>query len=212
MRAEIDLRSSQAGVRLAAASMAAAQFLVDGSSVESLERFIDDLDRHTFFAHGHSTNVARYVADLHRAFGAAPESVARRYYAGLLHDIGKVGVPMEILGKPGALTDHEYDVIKAHPAMGAEVVCAVPHLEDLAAEIRHHHERIDGNGYPDRLSGDEIPFSARVLAVADAFDAMTSDRVYREAFPRERAIAELELSAGTQLDGHVVEAFIATLV
>jgi polar amino acid transport system substrate-binding protein len=120
-------------------------------------------------------------------------------------------VPAEILTKAGPLTSAEYDAIKSHPGLGAEVVHAIELFRDLAPEIRHHHERLDGRGYPDGLVGDEIPFAARVLAVADAFDALTSDRPYRKAHSSAEAVGELWKSAGLQHDPVVLEALQAVL-
>jgi len=211
LRTAGDLRSDDVKVRLFAASMAAAEIFVDGAPSDTIEGFIEDLDHQTFFSRGHSISVAKHVAAIHRAYGASSAEVVRRYQGGLLHDIGKVGVAAWILGKPGPLTDDEFEIVKTHAPMGSEVVSAVPHLEDLAGEVRHHHERVDGTGYPDGLVGDEIPFAARVLAVADSYDAMTSPRVYRDARSCNGAVAELLRSSGTQLDGEIVAAFLGTL-
>jgi HD-GYP domain-containing protein (c-di-GMP phosphodiesterase class II) len=123
----------------------------------------------------------------------------------MLHDIGKVAVSDEILGKPGPLTESEYAEIKRHPLIGADLVARVEGLDPIVPWIRHSHEHYDGTGYPSGLSGEDIPLAARILLVADAFDAMTSDRPYRDALSREEALRELEEHAGSQFDPRCVE-------
>jgi putative nucleotidyltransferase with HDIG domain len=178
---------------------------------QRLREFVSELDRSCLYAQDHSINVADHVEAIHRELGTPSGEIRRRYLAALLHDIGKTAIPLEVLGKPSALTPDEFELIKSHPAMGADVVAAIEELRDLRAEILHHHERIDGTGYPAGLAGDDIPFAARVLAVADTYDAMTSDRVYRSARGRIDAIEELVRCSGSQLDGEIVQAFLATL-
>jgi len=130
--------------------------------------------------------------------------------AGLLHDLGKAGVSKSILNKPGKLTEEEYAKIKEHSPLGSMMILSQAEaLRQLVPIVRHHHERIDGKGYPDGLAGEEIPLEARILAVVDSFDAMTHERAYRKALSLEEAIAELERCAGTQFDPAVVEAFLA---
>ncbi len=126
-----------------------------------------------------------------------------------LHDIGKVGIPERILSKPGPLSEEEWAVMKTHPAIGARIVEPIRFLGEAAVVIRHHHERFDGRGYPEGLRGEAIPLPARIFAVADAFDAMTSDRPYRPARPVERALEELVENRGTQFDPDVVGEFVA---
>ncbi len=125
-----------------------------------------------------------------------------------LHDIGKVGVPEHVLRKPGPLTAEEWDVMRTHPVLGAQIVAPITFLDGAEELVRHHHERFDGTGYPDGLRGEEIPLAARVFAVADAFDAMTSDRPYRPAMSLERAVEEIVDGAGTQFDPEVVRVFV----
>jgi ribonuclease P protein subunit RPR2 len=129
-------------------------------------------------------------------------------YGFLLHDAGKVGVPERILGKPGPLTAAEWRVMRTHPLIGYQMVAAIPFLHNAAEIVRSHHEMFDGSGYPEGLRGDEIPMPARVFAVVDAFDAMTTDRPYRTALSVEEAAAELTRMAGTQFDPDVVAAFV----
>ncbi len=127
----------------------------------------------------------------------------------LLHDIGKIGVPDRILRKPGPLTEREWETMRSHPDLGARIIANIPFLEEVATIVRAHHERWDGSGYPEGLAEEEIPLGARIFAVADGFDAMTSDRPYRRGRPLEEALAEVERCAGTQFDPAVVRAFRA---
>ena len=127
----------------------------------------------------------------------------------LLHDIGKIKVPEEILKKPGALTAEEFAVIKEHPGFGADMLSPIGQLSHCLPDIRHHHERIDGKGYPDGLKGDEIPQRARIIAVADTFDALTSDRCYRPKFGVEKALQIIEEAAGTQLYPEAAAALVS---
>ena len=131
--------------------------------------------------------------------------------AALLHDVGKIGIPDSILRKPGRLTEQEFESVKQHPAMGAVIVGAVPGLEETLDAIRHHHERWDGSGYPFGLLGKEIPLIARLMAVADAFSAMTTDRPYRKGMDREKALSILEDGAGTQWAPECVAAFLCVM-
>ena len=131
--------------------------------------------------------------------------------AALLHDVGKIGVPDAILRKPGILTDEEFEAVKQHPQMGAIMVSSVPGMEETLDAVRHHHERWDGGGYPFGLRGEEVPLIARLMAVADAFSAMTMDRPYRKGMAHERAVWILESGAGTQWDPVCVEAFVRGL-
>jgi HD-GYP domain-containing protein (c-di-GMP phosphodiesterase class II) len=155
----------------------------------------------------HSTRVSRVALALADAAGLGGRDAALATLGGLLHDVGKVAVPMPILVKPGPLDDREFDQVKRHPAAsGALVVRA--NMGDLGVLLRHHHERWDGLGYPDGLAGKRIPLVARVLAIADAYDAMLADRPYRASLDPIEARRELEQGAGTQFDPHLVEVFL----
>jgi putative nucleotidyltransferase with HDIG domain len=153
----------------------------------------------------HARRVARYAAATARRMKLPAEQVARIRRAAALHDVGKLGVAATIIDKPGPLSDEEYATVQGHAVAGAEMLTELdPELGDI---IRHHHERFDGNGYPDGLAGEEIPLGARVIAVADTFDALTSRRPYRPARGRRQALALLVAEAGSQLDPRVVEEF-----
>ncbi len=159
----------------------------------------------------HGDEVARLAERVaHRLGLSAAESRDVRY-AALLHDIGKIAVPSEILLKPGALTDAEWKVMRAHATIGADLVARIAPFAHLSDAVRHHHERIDGAGYPDGLAGEDIPLAARIIAACDTFDAMTTDRPYRAALSIEEATVELRRVAGSQLDTRVVDAFLAEL-
>jgi diguanylate cyclase (GGDEF)-like protein/putative nucleotidyltransferase with HDIG domain len=158
----------------------------------------------------HSHIVGRYAELMARALGFDEEQVERVRLAGVLHDIGKIGIPDRVLSKPGPLDAEEWQEMHTHPEIGARLLSR-PEFDDLRAWILAHHERPDGLGYPRALGASEIPLEARILAVADAYEAMTADRVYRAALGEEAARAELEAGAGTQFDAHVVEVFLRAL-
>jgi HD-GYP domain-containing protein (c-di-GMP phosphodiesterase class II) len=158
----------------------------------------------------HSETVGRYALMMAQALGL-PEPQARRVrLAGILHDIGKVGIPDAILQKPAALTDEEFTIIRTHPGLGHQML-EHPSLDDIRAWVYAHHERPDGRGYPLGLAGDAIPLEAQILAVADAYEAMTSDRAYRTSIGYDAARAELQRHAGTQFAPRVVGAFLDML-
>jgi HD-GYP domain-containing protein (c-di-GMP phosphodiesterase class II) len=156
---------------------------------------------------GHSRRVARHALRLARRMGLPKDEIVRLREAAAVHDVGKLGVPREILLKPGGLTMQEFAVIQRHCETGASIVST---LEDpkLTAIVRHHHERVDGNGYPLGLAGEDIPLGARIVAVADTFDALTSARPYRRPVNRHDAMRELQSCAGTQLDREAVRTFL----
>jgi diguanylate cyclase (GGDEF)-like protein len=158
----------------------------------------------------HSSVVGHYAGMIAAQLGLGPGHVRRIEIAGRLHDVGKVGLPDTILRKPSALTAEEWEQMKRHPEIGADILGS-GHFEDIRAWILAHHERPDGKGYPRGLSGDEVPLESQILAVADAYEAMTADRVYRDAIGADEARAELRRCAGTQFDPRVVVAFLAAL-
>jgi hypothetical protein len=164
-----------------------------------------------FYTRGHSDRVSRGSVMIAREIGMRGDRVEAIRYAGMLHDVGKLGVPTKVLQKTGKLTEEEYAAIQLHPMRGLDIVREIGFLDEALAGIMHHHERIDGRGYPMGLAGDEIPEFARVLAVADAFDSMTSTRSYRGARPADEAIAELRKWSGTQFDPAFVNAFVSAI-
>jgi HD-GYP domain-containing protein (c-di-GMP phosphodiesterase class II) len=164
-----------------------------------------------FYTRGHSERVSRGSGMIARQIGMRSDRVEAIMFAGMLHDVGKLGVPTKVLQKTGPLTEEEYAAIQLHPMRGLEIVREIGFLNEALAGIMHHHEKIDGTGYPMGFAGDEIPEFARVIAVADAFDSMTSTRSYRAARRMTEAIEELRKGAGTQFDPALVEAFIAAL-
>ncbi|MFC6081624.1 HD-GYP domain-containing protein [Sphaerisporangium aureirubrum] len=161
-----------------------------------------------FYTRGHCTRVSSAATMIAQEIGMGSERTRAIGYAGMLHDVGKLGVPTKVLQKEGRLTEEEYAAIQLHPMRGLEIVRGIDFLDEAFAGIMHHHERQDGGGYPMGLAGAEIPEFARVIAVADAFDSMTSDRSYRKAKSIEEALTELRKAAGTQFDPEMVTAFI----
>ncbi len=178
-------------------------------SLKALTNSIDAKDQYT---RGHSERVAmisRWIAEHLREIRPLPEKqIHYIYLAGLLHDIGKIGVAETVLRKQGKLTDEERSIILAHPRIGASILSEIPQMRDIIPGVLHHHERYDGQGYPEGLCGEEIPFGARIIALADAFDAMTSRRVYRDAMSIRRALTEVEKGIGSQFDPIVARAFL----
>ena len=165
--------------------------------VRALSHAVDAKDRYT---NGHSTRVAEYSREIAARAGYDDDFQEKIYVAGLLHDIGKIGISNEIINKPARLSDEEYATIKSHPAVGYEILKNISEFPQLSIGARWHHERYDGKGYPDGLVGLEIPEMARIIAVADAYDAMTSYRSYRGVLPQDKVRAEFENNKGTQFD------------
>ena len=174
--------------------------------VSALASSIDAKDPYT---HGHSKRVTRYSLAIAEALGLQNEEVEDLELAGYLHDIGKIGIPQEILQKPFGLSDEEFDIVKKHPLNGVKILENLKNLRRVSNFILHHHERVDGAGYPNGLAGETIPMGARILAVADAFDAITSDRPYRKRAGIEEALLEIEQNSGRQFDSQVVRVFAA---
>ncbi|MBN1862172.1 MAG: response regulator [Dehalococcoidales bacterium] len=176
------------------------------NTIASLACALEAKDRYTS---GHSQRVAQISEEIAREMGLPEATIEKIRFAGQLHDIGKIGVRETVLNKPGRLTDEEFEHMGTHPEIGEHILAPALDDAEILGIVRHHHERYDGNGYPDRLAREEIPLGARVLAVADAFDAMTSERPYRETPGPEIAVAEIERGAGSQFDPKVVAAFMA---
>ena len=175
---------------------------------QALNVLIKTLEAKDKYTLGHSRRVAHYVMIIARNIPQAKNILHEIELAALLHDIGKIGTPLEILNKPSGLTDEEFDIIKLHPIHSFEILREVTALKNVALWVRSHQERIDGMGYPDGLRADNIPLPSRIIAVADAFDAMTSDRPYRRAMTPQLAYAELRRCAGSQFDEKIVDIFI----
>jgi HD-GYP domain-containing protein (c-di-GMP phosphodiesterase class II) len=159
------------------------------------------------FLDDHVERVSELAGEVAEALGQPAYEVLRVRLAARLHDVGKAAIPAAILEKPGPLDEHEWEFMRRHPLIGERIVLAAPALASTAALIRSSHERIDGQGYPDGLAGDDIPVGSRIIAVCDAFDAMTSDRLYRRSMSIDAALEELKSKAGSQFDPAVVEAF-----
>ncbi len=175
-------------------------------TIRAMSGALDAKDRYT---RGHSDRVAFLSAEIARSLGFSPEEIERVRIAGIVHDVGKIGVPESVLCKPGRLTDQEFEKIKEHPEIGHRILEGIPGLEDILPGVLHHHERYDGRGYPHGLAGDEIPLLARIIGVADTFDAMSSNRAYRARMSRDVVLAEISRCAGTQFDARVAEAFLS---
>lgn len=177
-------------------------------TVEALRVAVDAKDTYT---KGHSDRVAYYSKMLAKQLNLTIEEQERIYIGGLFHDIGKIGIPDSILQKPEKLTNEEYSEIKNHPLIGAQIINAASIFEDIIPIVKSHHERYDGKGYPNGLKGDEIPLYARIVALADSFDAMTSDRQYRKGMTIDLAKTEIIRNIDTQFDGNVARAFVTVI-
>jgi putative nucleotidyltransferase with HDIG domain len=175
------------------------------STIKSLALAVDAKDQYT---HQHILRVQRYAVAIAKRMGLADDELEGVNTGALLHDIGKIGVPDAVLLKPGRLTDEEFDLIKQHPSMGAQILGPVEFPWPVLPVVKYHHEKWDGTGYPEGLKGEAIPLTARILAVADVYDALTSNRSYRSAWSHEKARAEIERCAGSHFDPQVVDAFL----
>jgi len=182
--------------------------LLEESALEAVASLNETVDAKDPYTAGHSQRVQRIAVALGEELGLEAAQIDALRVAGLFHDIGKIGVPDAILTKPDRLTREEYEVVKRHPADGARIVGRLQSLQAAVPAILHHHERWDGTGYPHRLAGDEIPVEAAVVGLADAFDAMTTDRPYSEARPLEEAAEEIARNRGTQFAPAAVDAFL----
>ena len=177
-------------------------------SIETLRYTVEAKDPYT---KGHSDRVAQYSVLIGKKMGLSEEDQKTLLIGGLFHDIGKIGVPDTILRKPDRLTDEEYSEIKNHPSIGAHILAPATIFQDIIPIVKHHHERYDGKGYPSQLKGEDIPLFARIAAIADTFDAMTSKRTYRDELSLETVIAEIERCKGTQFDPKIADVFLDIL-
>ena len=178
------------------------------STIKALTKAIDAKDHYT---HGHSERVARFAVLIGQEMHLPEDFLEKLEYLALMHDIGKIGIPEQILNKPSRLSDDEFNLVREHAAVGAEIIENIKYIGEHADIVRHHHERVDGKGYPDGLTGEKISLGAKIVCVADAFDAMTTERVYRRPMTKEEAARELVRCANTQFCEEVVNAFIRVL-
>ncbi|MGI1659211.1 MAG: HD-GYP domain-containing protein [Desulfitobacterium sp.] len=175
--------------------------------LNTVEALVTALEAKDSYTSGHSSRVAEWSVKIAEELKLAEDRVEFIKYAGVLHDVGKIGVSEDILNKSGKLTEAEWEIIRNHSAIGEQIVRSIDFLFDVSTTVRSHHERFDGNGYPDGIKGEEIPLESRIIAVADAYDAMTSSRSYREPLSPDEALTELRRASGSQLDPDVVTAF-----
>jgi putative nucleotidyltransferase with HDIG domain len=182
--------------------------LLERTHVEMVIAFSEALDAKDQYTAGHSRRVMEYSVGIAKRMNMTENNIEMLRKSALLHDIGKIGIPDVVLQKKSKLTDEEYAVIKSHPEIGATILKSIKSFTGIMPSVLHHHERFDGRGYPHGISGERIPLHARVIAVADSFDAMTSNRPYRKAFPLKTALSELEKNSGIQFDPGIAEAFI----
>lgn len=176
-------------------------------SIKALAQALEAKDEYT---QGHSERVAEVAVGIAQYLSLGDSEINDMWLAGFLHDIGKIGIQETVLNKPGKLTACEWELIQQHPVLAERILCPIEELSEVIKVVRHHHERYDGSGYPDGLAGNEIPLGARILSVADAYDALTSKRPYRDALSHEDAIAVLNEAAGSQFDPVMVRAFLSS--
>lgn len=181
---------------------------LDELFLSSIKAIVEAVDAKDPYTRGHSARVVEYALLIGREIKMDKEDLKDLEIAAILHDVGKIGIPDRILGKPGRLNDEEFAYIKRHPEFGAEIIEPIAKLKRLTSIVLHHHERLDGNGYPTGLKGRQIPLCARIIAVADSFDAITTDRPYRGKRTIQEALAELNLHSGTQFDPRLARVFI----
>ncbi len=175
---------------------------------QTIMTIVNTIDAKDQYTKGHSQRVSDYSVALAKELGFSHEEVEKIRYIALLHDIGKIGVPDSILNKPGKLTNEEFSLMKMHTVVGGEILKDIESMEDLNVGAKYHHERFDGGGYPEGLKGEEIPYVARLICVADAYDAMASNRIYRKHLTEETITREMERCSGTQFDPVMTEAFL----
>jgi putative nucleotidyltransferase with HDIG domain len=197
--------------RQLAHDLAAANDRLEGAGLSFATALVAALDARDQYTAGHSACVAVYAKDIAARLGLSEEEQHTAHLAGLVHDIGKVGLPAGLLEKPGALTLEERRIMEEHSTIGERILSNVDGYGEIAKIVRHHHERVDGQGYPDRIPAEDAPLISRIIAVADAYDAMTSGRPYRDAMPSRVARMRLAAAVGTQFDTTVVAAFEAIL-
>ncbi len=176
-----------------------------------VKAMVNALEAKSPWTRGHSERVTAFAQEIACEMKLSEGLKKEITIASLLHDIGKIGTSGSILEKAGELSENEYNIVKKHPVQGADILRGIKHFENVALMVKHHHERMDGTGYPDRLRGDKIPIGSRIIYVADAFDAMTEERPYCPSISIEQALSELLKNTGTQFDPSVVDAWIRVL-
>jgi putative nucleotidyltransferase with HDIG domain len=184
---------------------------LDEINMGLLETLAAIIDADDVYTSNHSRHVAIYASAIAEKMNLSQEERTRIRKAGLVHDVGKVGISDSIIGKQGQLKEDEYNIVKRHPAISAEIIGSMQGFHDIVSVVRAHHERWDGRGYPDGLKGEEIPLAARIIALADALEAMLSDRPYRRTRSFKEILDEIERCSGTQFDPAVVKAFFAVV-
>jgi putative nucleotidyltransferase with HDIG domain len=197
--------------RATAEELASAVVRQERANLSFAAALVATLDARDRYTAGHSTAVATYARDIATRLGLSAREQQLAHLCGLVHDIGKVGLPAGLLEKPGPLTPVERHLMEEHPVIGERILANVEDYDEIARIVRHHHERVDGDGYPDRLTESEIPLLSKIIAVADAYDAMTSDRPYRDAMPLHVARLRIARAVGSQFDTTIVAAFEAIL-
>lgn len=184
---------------------------VERMSLQIMRTLAGTIDAKDKYTNGHSTRVAEYAREIAKRTGKSEKEQEDIYYMGLLHDIGKIGIPDEIINKTSKLTEEEYEIIKTHPVIGSDILKNISELPNIGIGARWHHERYDGKGYPDKLKGEEIPEVARIIGVADAYDAMTSKRSYRDVLSQEVVRSEIENGKGSQFDPHFADVMLSMM-
>ncbi|MGC7871901.1 HD domain-containing phosphohydrolase [Desulfosporosinus sp. SYSU MS00001] len=175
--------------------------------LNTVEALVQALEAKDTYTSGHSERVGKYAVAIAEGINMSEDKIEFLKYAAVLHDVGKIGVSEAILNKEGKLLDSEWEAIRSHPVIGETIIKSIKFMFDIGQVVRHHHERYDGKGYPDGIQGEDIPLESRIIAVADTYDAITSDRSYRKGKTHEEAIKELKKVAGSQLDPKLVEVF-----
>ena len=181
------------------------------SMIGTAEALAAALEAKDSYTADHARSIAELAVEVGREFGLPESAIEDLRYGGIFHDVGKIAVPDSLINKPGPLTEEEFEVVKEHPAKGAQILAPVPFLYGVRTIVRHAHEHWDGGGYPEGLRGEQIPLGARIVLAVDAYHAMTSERPYRAAMSHEDAHAQLESEAGKQFDPEVVEKLLAVL-
>ena len=179
--------------------------------IDTIGALLDAVDARDGIISGHCQRVAKHACAIGEAIELLPATLSKLELAALLHDVGKIMIPEQILGKPGKLTDQETSIIRQHPELGERIVGEVEFLKDIAPFVRHHHERFDGLGYPDGLSGEDIPPEARIIFIGEVFDALTSETSYHPTMDLKEALVEMERGANTQFDPEVLRIFLDTI-